>query len=112
MMLIVAHTEIQAVEMSTDHLLFTALDSRAAVYEKLEQLLPALRDAKTMIETKPGMSKVMHSNLFYELLTEYLRRATSEPARSCSCKVRKLWRSKFTSEVCRKSQQGLIKIVK
>jgi F-box/TPR repeat protein Pof3 len=44
--------------MSTSHMLLTALDHRAATYEKLEQLQPALKDAKQMIELKPELSKV------------------------------------------------------
>jgi hypothetical protein len=44
--------------MSTGHLLLTALDHRAAAYEKLRQFKPALKDAKRMIETKPEISKV------------------------------------------------------
>ncbi|EPE29442.1 RNI-like protein [Glarea lozoyensis ATCC 20868] len=47
----------EAVDMSTGHLLLTALDHRAAAYEKLKQFQPALRDAKRMIETKPDSSK-------------------------------------------------------
>ncbi|KAK0108413.1 hypothetical protein ONS95_003221 [Cadophora gregata] len=47
----------EAVASYADHMLLTALDSRAATYEKLGQLMPALRDGKTMIETKPKMSK-------------------------------------------------------
>ncbi|TAQ84769.1 hypothetical protein B7494_g6925 [Chlorociboria aeruginascens] len=46
-----------AVNMSTGHLLLTALDHRAATYEKLEQLQPALRDAKQMIDLMPELSK-------------------------------------------------------
>ncbi|KAI6709791.1 hypothetical protein JHW43_007682 [Diplocarpon mali] len=47
----------EAVDMSTDNLLMTALDARAAAYEKLQQLLPALRDARRMLELKPKQSK-------------------------------------------------------
>ncbi|PQE21115.1 f-box domain protein [Rutstroemia sp. NJR-2017a WRK4] len=47
----------EAVRMSTGHMLLTALDHRAATYEKLEQLQPALKDAKQMIELKPELSK-------------------------------------------------------
>ncbi|KAI9055609.1 hypothetical protein LZ554_000554 [Drepanopeziza brunnea f. sp. 'monogermtubi'] len=47
----------EAVDMSTDHMRMTALDARAATYEKLQQLLPALRDARSMIELKPKQSK-------------------------------------------------------
>ncbi|KAL2071543.1 hypothetical protein VTL71DRAFT_12778 [Oculimacula yallundae] len=47
----------EAVASSTDHMLLTALDSRAATYEKLEQFMPALRDGKAMIEMKPKLSK-------------------------------------------------------
>lgn len=45
-------------ECSTGHLRFTALDYRAATYEKLGQLQGALRDAKGMIDGMPGMAKV------------------------------------------------------
>lgn len=44
--------------MSTGHILLTALDHRAATFEKLNQLQPALKDAKEMIELKPGLAKV------------------------------------------------------
>ncbi|KAH7350943.1 hypothetical protein BKA65DRAFT_549929 [Rhexocercosporidium sp. MPI-PUGE-AT-0058] len=47
----------EAVASSTDHMLLTALDSRAATYEKLEFYLSALRDGKAMIEMKPKLSK-------------------------------------------------------
>ncbi|KAH9213407.1 hypothetical protein DL95DRAFT_339186 [Leptodontidium sp. 2 PMI_412] len=47
----------EAVASSTDHMLLTALDSRAATYEKLEFYLSALRDSKSMIELKPKLSK-------------------------------------------------------
>ncbi|RDL39130.1 uncharacterized protein BP5553_03470 [Venustampulla echinocandica] len=47
----------EAVNTSTGHLLLTALDHRAAAYEKLQQLQPALRDAKRMIDLKPEISK-------------------------------------------------------
>ncbi|CZT41223.1 uncharacterized protein RSE6_00942 [Rhynchosporium secalis] len=47
----------EAVMSSTDQMLLTALDSRAAAYEKLEQFMPALRDGKAMIEMKPKSSK-------------------------------------------------------
>jgi F-box/TPR repeat protein Pof3 len=47
--------------MNTGHLLLTALDHRAAAYEKLKQFQPALRDAKRMIETKPDSSKVSYT---------------------------------------------------
>jgi F-box/TPR repeat protein Pof3 len=49
---------IQAITLSTGHLLITALDARAAAYEKLQQLQPALRDAKRIIDLKPELSKV------------------------------------------------------
>jgi len=35
-----------------------ALDARAATYEKLGDLQPALRDAKKMIDEMPKLSKV------------------------------------------------------
>ncbi|KAM3074201.1 hypothetical protein ACMFMG_002978 [Clarireedia jacksonii] len=47
----------EAVNISTGYMLLTALDHRAATYEKLEQLQPALKDAKHMIELKPELSK-------------------------------------------------------
>ncbi|KAF7952974.1 hypothetical protein EAE96_006196 [Botrytis aclada] len=47
----------EAVEISTGHLLLTALDHRAATYEKLNLLQPALKDAKEMLELKPELSK-------------------------------------------------------
>lgn len=39
-------------------MLLTALDYRAATYEKLQQLQSALLDAKRMIDLKPDLSKV------------------------------------------------------
>lgn len=39
-------------------MLLTALDHRAATYEKLEQLKLALRDSREMIELKPEFAKV------------------------------------------------------
>ncbi|TVY75748.1 F-box/TPR repeat protein pof3 [Lachnellula suecica] len=47
----------EAVNMSSGHLLLTALDHRAAAHEKLQQLQPALLDAKRMIDLKPELSK-------------------------------------------------------
>ncbi|KAF5875213.1 putative f-box domain protein [Botrytis fragariae] len=47
----------EAVKISTGHLLLTALDHRAATYEKLGLLQPALKDAKEMLELKPELSK-------------------------------------------------------
>ena len=44
-------------KISTGHLLLTALDHRAATYEKLDQLQLALKDAKEMLELKPDLSK-------------------------------------------------------
>lgn len=44
--------------MSSGNLLHTALDHRAAAYEKLGQLQSALKDAKHMIELKPELAKV------------------------------------------------------
>lgn len=49
---------LQGINISTGHILLTALDHRAATFEKLKQLQPALRDAKDMIELKPGLAKV------------------------------------------------------
>ncbi|KAJ8062448.1 hypothetical protein OCU04_008986 [Sclerotinia nivalis] len=48
---------MQAVKISTGHLLLTALDHRAATFEKLDQLQSALKDAKEMLELKPELSK-------------------------------------------------------
>lgn len=45
-------------EISTGNLLLTALDHRAATYEKLDKLQAALRDSKQMIDLKPELSKV------------------------------------------------------
>lgn len=45
-------------KISTGYLLLTALDHRAATYEKLDLLQPALKDAKEMLELKPELSKV------------------------------------------------------
>lgn len=47
----------QAVKQSTGNLLCTALDYRAATHEKLENLQPALKDAKSMIDLKPDGAK-------------------------------------------------------
>ncbi|KAF7895486.1 uncharacterized protein EAF01_009448 [Botrytis porri] len=47
----------EAVKISTGHLLLTALDHRAATYEKMDLLQPALKDAKEMLELKPELSK-------------------------------------------------------
>ncbi|TGO37142.1 hypothetical protein BHYA_0105g00340 [Botrytis hyacinthi] len=47
----------EAVKISTGYLLLTALDHRAATYEKLDLLQPALKDAKEMLELKPELSK-------------------------------------------------------
>lgn len=47
--------------VATDHILVTALDHRAATYEKLNQLQAALRDAKDIIEKKPTLSLVRPS---------------------------------------------------
>jgi len=41
--------------------MLTALDHRAATFEKLNQLQPALKDAKEMIELNPGLAKVCSS---------------------------------------------------
>lgn len=45
------------VDQSTGNILLTALDHRAATYEKLGQLQPALRDSKKMIDEKPERAK-------------------------------------------------------
>ncbi|KAE9375308.1 hypothetical protein N431DRAFT_542865 [Stipitochalara longipes BDJ] len=47
----------EAVQYSSQHLLLNALDARAATYEKLGDLQPALRDAKKMIDEMPKLSK-------------------------------------------------------
>ncbi|CAD6442566.1 fd57b06a-c007-4f58-984c-0eddc6bd36af [Sclerotinia trifoliorum] len=52
---LIAFTE--AVRISTGHILLTALDHRAATFEKLDQLQSALKDAKEMLELKPELSK-------------------------------------------------------
>lgn len=44
--------------MSSGSLQLTALDHRAAVYEKTGQLQAALRDSKQMIDLKPELAKV------------------------------------------------------
>jgi F-box/TPR repeat protein Pof3 len=49
---------LQGIKISTGHILLTALDHRAATFEKLNELQPALKDAKEMIELKPGLAKV------------------------------------------------------
>lgn len=49
---------LQVINISTSHILLTALDHRAATYEKLKQLQPALRDAKRMIDLMPETPKV------------------------------------------------------
>jgi F-box/TPR repeat protein Pof3 len=46
------------VDCSSQHLLLNALDARAATYEKMDDLQPALRDAKKMIDEMPKLSKV------------------------------------------------------
>jgi tetratricopeptide (TPR) repeat protein len=48
----------EAVEITTGNLLLTALDHRAATYEKLNKLQAALRDSKEMIDLKPDFAKV------------------------------------------------------
>ena len=53
----------QAISCSTGHLLITALDARAAAYEKVEQLQPALRDAKRIIDLKPELAKVIFPDI-------------------------------------------------
>jgi F-box/TPR repeat protein Pof3 len=49
---------MQGIKISTGNILLTALDHRAATFEKLNELQPALKDAKEMIELKPGLAKV------------------------------------------------------
>ena len=67
-------------------MLLSALDSRAATYEKLEQLMPALRDGKAMIEMKPKMPKVDNLTFRFHLLK--FHRDTFALARFYSCKER------------------------
>lgn len=52
-------------EISTGNLLLTALDHRAAAYEKLDKLQAALRDSKQMIDLKPELAKVMLSESYH-----------------------------------------------
>ncbi|KAF7887604.1 hypothetical protein EAF00_009898 [Botryotinia globosa] len=47
----------EAVKISSGYLLLTALDHRAATYEKLDLLQPALKDAKEMLEVNEALSK-------------------------------------------------------
>lgn len=47
----------EAANSTSQHLLLNALDARAATYEKLGDLQPALRDAKKMIDEMPAISK-------------------------------------------------------
>ena len=54
-------------KISTGNLLLTALDHRAATYEKLDKLQAALRDSKQMIDLKSDQSKVFRP--FPRLLT-------------------------------------------
>jgi hypothetical protein len=53
-----ANSSSQAMEVSSGSLLLTALDHRAASYEKLDKLQAALRDSKEMIELNPDLAKV------------------------------------------------------
>lgn len=48
----------QAVDESTDFILFQALEYRAATFEKLNDLQSALKDARRMITSKPELAKV------------------------------------------------------
>jgi hypothetical protein len=48
----------QAVKTSSGDILLSAFDHRAGTYEKLDRLQLALRDAREMMELKPGVSKV------------------------------------------------------
>lgn len=48
----------QAIKVSSGSLLLTALDHRAASYEKLNKLQAALRDSREMIELNPDLAKV------------------------------------------------------
>ncbi|RDW81998.1 hypothetical protein BP6252_03110 [Coleophoma cylindrospora] len=47
----------EAVRISSGHMLMTALDHRAATYEKLDQLRNAIRDSRQMIELMPNKAK-------------------------------------------------------
>lgn len=49
--------QTQAVKVSTGHILVTALDHRAATYEKMREYKKALKDAKAMIEEQPACAK-------------------------------------------------------
>jgi F-box/TPR repeat protein Pof3 len=65
-------------------MLLTALDYRAAAHEKLQQLQPALLDAKRMIDLKPDLSKVKSPALVSYHNSEFGDRGTSDVARSCN----------------------------
>jgi hypothetical protein len=95
---------LKAVNTSTEHLLLNALDHRAAAYEKLEQLQPALRDSKRMIDLKPDLSKVCteHAVNSWQILTNL--RAIFAVARSYSLKARMLWLSKSMRGVLGRSR--------
>jgi F-box/TPR repeat protein Pof3 len=56
------------VEISTGNLLLTALDHRAAAYEKVDKLQAALRDSKQMIDLKPQLAKVLSE---FQVLSSY-----------------------------------------
>jgi hypothetical protein len=67
---------LQGIKISSGHILLTALDHRAATLEKLDQLQPALRDAKEMIELKPELAKVGLYTLFVSDLWAVVSRST------------------------------------
>lgn len=69
----------EGIKISTDHIRLTALDHRAATFEKLNRLQAGLRDAKEMIEMKPGLAKVLPSSVCIKLLFD---KRTANPTRA------------------------------
>jgi len=70
--------------------LLNALDARAATYEKLGDLQPALRDAKKMIDEMPNISKVCFK-IQYGIAPLKKHRAISAVEKYCGfCKSRNL----------------------
>ncbi len=80
--------DVKAVNASTEHLLLSALDHRAATCEKLEQLQLALRDARRMIDLKPNLSKVFVQAEHHIAFANIFLRVTSAAARYYSSKER------------------------
>jgi F-box/TPR repeat protein Pof3 len=69
--------------------LLTALDHRAATYEKMAQLQAALRDSKQMIELKPELAKVpAHTYSIFQDAKQRLR-VTFDVGKFCNSKGRK-----------------------